>query len=843
MNQVDLIPDRKKMIAVKRVNGATTVSKRFDPHNVDHQTSTARLLGVTHESLVKWIGEVTEAPKTFEVLGAADNIEGTLVIKDFDGDHKSKYQGDFGNLLHHYLHSVPVDLLLSWSDRTVGCCLDIDYHGDRGPPDRSWLESIVFSRLSPRPLVWHFSRSGGLHLFYVGHDGFSADELAAAAGLRFKTIDPTAGIELKTQVRGPGSETLHWSTEQDTSGLINQWIGVQTADEKDIQDYCETEGIEFGRRYTHDRCPIHPTTDAGDKRDPVIVSEDGIFCFLCEGKGRSLGSRRSGYAPWAAILGSPSSGEIGRMVQNQTHWGHAKWVLKERLKIEETLAKLAYSAALKAWHKGRKSELLLPGAFMRDTDLMARVNDKWVNPNNGHVYKDHNGLLGALPVAQYISAKGDIKSSPARVQLLNQTDPEAMEAFGYSNIHIIHGFKLTDRYLDGVAANTVIAVPSVELQRAGSRFVPEYMEKAKWPMSLEEAWGTVEAIFPRLDRKLITLLICAAGCAQETRLGMTPFIFVAGVSGSAKSTHPQIAAAILGTRAVEPVFTPDNERFRQSIREGLGSGPILIINEVFKDAARSRGKLSPIQALEPILTLTEESLSHELYRGPTKIGRPFVIVFTDVLMPPTVFEDIQIARRLRYHRVIGKKEEWTESIAKVGLTNINNLRLLNQTVATACNVILSDIIDTYFSLPMTFDEMADKIGISTLEKSTEFDNPIPLMRQFFKMICEAPALSEQHRKKYRGEGYKRIGKDNNGDTNPDLRDLYTSFADGIAGVDWVTSRRLTAMDWSKVLGVSEPVEFVLKTDNSSVYVRFIVGASNRPRLINQQIVDPSTWEE
>lgn len=147
------------------------------------------------------------------------------------------------------------------------------------------------------------------------------------------------------------------------------------------------------------------------------------------------------------------------------------------------------------------------------------------------------------------------------------------------------------------------------------------------------------------------------------------------------------------------------------------------------------------------------------------------------------------------------------------------------------------MIDKYFSLPMTFDEMADRIGIPTLEDAPEFDDPTPLMKRFFDLVCVAPELGELYVKKYPGKGYKRISKEE--DQN-EMASLYTTFADGIAGVDWLASRKLTSVDWSKIIGTTEPVQFVLKTDGSAVYVRFIVGTGRHPTKVNQEIMNHDT---
>ncbi len=181
----------------------------------------------------------------------------------------------------------------------------------------------MLTSLAPRPIAWHFSRGGGLHLFYVASSPFKANELAAVAALRFRAVDAVAGLELKTVVRGPGAEPVLHTVEQDTGGaVLGDWFAAEGTDEEARDEWLERENLQIDGRYDHTKCPIAPSADEpGAKRDPVCVGEAGVYCFLCEGKGRSLGCRRPGFAPWAAVLGAPTSGDLGTMIRGLCHWG------------------------------------------------------------------------------------------------------------------------------------------------------------------------------------------------------------------------------------------------------------------------------------------------------------------------------------------------------------------------------------------------------------------------------------------------------------------------------------------------------------------------------------------
>ncbi len=848
MAEAEFTVDRKKIIVSRIVDGKKVYEDRFDPVSARSRQKVAVALGVTEDWLMDRIADRTAQPHPDPVrvtIPETAPVTATPVATGLDVtvrplDKSRAESGTTTNVdprafLQNDLEGIPVSDVIEWDGFGQLCCLDIDYHDGTPVPDREWLDALVRSRLSPQPYAWHFSRGGGLHLFYLGDDTFTGDDLAAVAALRFRAIDSSAGLELKHVVRGPGAEPVYCDGRHDNgSTVLGEWFAAEGTDEEARDRWLESEGMELGQRYDHSKCPICPTPDEpGAKRDPVLVSENGVMCFVCQGKGRALGCRRPGFASWGAILGAPASGDVGVMIRRITNWGHARWVLTEKYGMPEPLAKRAYRAALKSFHADKDTYNLIPGAFNEITGDLTRSNNQWMNLKASYQYtKDIDPILGLLPVAQrYDGEKDAVRADPAAVSLLTQGMD--LTDWGFPNVDSVHGFKIAAQFLPNVSGRTQVAVPNPELVRRSPRYVPRYVRPSE-RMSEDAAWAIIESVVPRIDRTLIKTAICAFGSAQETRAGLTPIVFVSGPSGAAKTSTIMIAAGIYGTKVQSTIFNADTDRFYQSLFAGAQSGPAVMLNELIKDAARSRGRLTPREALDPILNLTPDSSSHALYRGPVRFGRVPSIWVTEPKCPLMIRDETQLARRIRHHEVEGRKDEWKDTLAAAQLFDLHLIRLVSDRVNDACNAIVSHVCDEFFCVPTTWDEQANRLGVKTIEDDSGFDDTTPQLREFFRLVAEAPALEGRLAKLY-GTGYKRVHRNGSADDETDLVNMYSFFADAAGGPDWLKARKLQEKDWSAILKTDRVVQFDMKDDGASVYVRFRQGPSRQPAAVNGDI--------
>lgn len=845
MRTVELCPDRKKYVVTIRDDGKRVAVDRFDPLTATSRKRVAVAAGVDDAVLLGWIEDTAKVggSKTFTIADPPP-VESVCWIRSMTEGRESAESitlKPVSRIVNDLLPALPVSTLLDWTDKETLCCLDIDYH-ESTPPDRGWLETAVLARITPKPIVWHFSRSGGLHLFYVATETQSACDLAAIAALRFRSLDSTAGLELKSVARGPGGEKVYTLPFQDEAAGFLEWLGTPEFDEDVRNDWLESEGMECGKRYDHCKCPICPTDDMGKHRQPVMVSEEGVFCFVCEGKGLALGRRRPGWASWSSILGAPSAGEMGLLIRNLAHWGHAKWVLTAKYGMPEALAKLAYRAALRAYHADRPTKDLVDVAFNPATDSLARANNLWVTVEQSYIYpKDITPILFELPAAQYVDAEGKRKPSLSAVCELNQG--KDLSESGYPNLHLISGFRMTGQYLSNPSDPATVAVVNPKLTRKSSRSRPQYVPKTK-RMPIDDAWAIIESVFPRIDRTLVVAAICSFACAQETKSGMLPTVFISGPSGAAKTSTIKVAASIYGSKTADVVHESDTSRFRQSVMQGGTECPVILMNEILKDSARGRLKLNAKEALDPILNLTEDSQSWVAFRGPAKLGRLPAIFFTETNCPLTLRDETQLARRIRHHRVHGRKDEWKGTTAAVGLSDFHLLRTVSDRMNAACDAILSDVCDTWFSTPRTWDAIADALNIRTIEESSDFDDLSPYLKEFFRLVSTAVDLPEKYCRLF-GPGYKKISRSETAPSESDadtLVSVYTMFADG-GGAEWLNSRRLLEKDWSAVLRTDSQVWLDMKNDGVNVFVRFRSGpAKQAGTKFNGQIVDPSKWE-
>lgn len=842
--EIELSPDKKKVILVRREDSRVTASFRFDPLSTNGQRGAAVKAGITVDQLLQYLDvlSTTSQPQRF-TLGPAVSDPADFIVREIEQTPEQGvgHRATAADFLMRVLPSVPLSHVATWESSETCCCLDVDYH-DIKSPERVLLESAVYTRMAPKPFAWHFSRGGGLHLFYIAAKGFTAEELAAVAALRFRMIDPTAGVELKRVIRGPGEEKVIFSGEQDTTGTLLEWLREPEGTTDTLEEWLEEEGLEIGKRYDHDKCPLNPTEDGGKHRSPVVVREHGIQCYVCEGKELRWGSRRPGFFPWSTLLGQPSAGDVGIMVRKLCHWGHAKWVLQEKYGLNEGLARKAYAAALKAYHDGKPTQALVEGCF--DTTLLdyTLVGTDWLNLRDQKPFtRALQDAIKGMPAVQYVDAKGQIKSDPLRVNYLIQS--MSAKDYGFPPISLIFGIKMAAEY-QPLPYKTVVARPNPSLLiNENTKPLPRYVPFAH-RMPLDKARSVIEQIVPRTDWNLIQCILCGIGTAQETELGLPPRLFVAGPTRAAKSAHFQIAAAIAGVRTGEAVIQGNEERLRQAIMSASESGPIVLINEIFKDAYRNNHKQKPVEALQPILSLTKDSMTHVLYKGPRSFSRQFLLGFTEVQLPTSLRDETQIARRMLYHRLEREKRDWPKTIVAAGVSDLHLLRLASPEVAEACNAILSDVVDHFFITPMTFQEQARQLGIVAIEESNDQLDRAEYYKLFFKLVCEAPPIeNERLAKMYPGFIQIQNGGDGNlTDSAAELLATYTELADAPVGKEWYSSQKLSEKDWGYVLGVEDSPTIALLASGTSVFVRFQVGPLKKPVKINREIVDPTDWK-
>jgi len=828
VKSLTLRKSKKKFIAEVKVNDELVFSQRFDRYNARDQNKVAGVFAWDKQKLLVAIGklEASEAEEiTFDV---EEQSPPAFTIRLRPVTAVAGTSTTYPSLETALAAVPPPDSLLEWDGREQLACLDVDYHAYT-PPSGDWLADMLYAAVEPKPSIWHLSHGGGLHCFYEASGGFTADELAAVAALAWLRLDGRATCDIVTQARHPASRRTKNGVTQ-VGGPVNRMTpttdvatlasAVSAAvSPEDVSEWLDGRGWKPGQTLEHDFCPIDPCASHGL---PVFIGDAGVYCHKCAATGRSHGSRRPGFVPWATLVPGGVDPVIVAMAKKRCHWQHASAVMAARLRVGQETARLCYSALLKLLHS--PDDPRLPGVFTSGVDLI-RLDDRWTTADASKSWQANIApTLAKLPATQFIDGAGNVRSDTATVNRLQQ--PHDLTDCGYPALSVVRGVRVYGQHLTYTdEERTTVVCPSSVVRAAGHKYAPRYVDK-KRRLTPEEYQPIFHAAFPGLNWEYLKLLIAAKG-AVEDRVGMPPMLLVDGPAGSAKSATVLLAAAVTGDVATEVVFSTDTVRFRQSIMSAVEAGTFMAVNEILKDGRRFR--LTATQTLDPILNLTEGSTSHVLYVGPVALGRMPVIVLTDINVPDEVRADVQLARRLT-HVHQSSRVDWETTLLDTEIRDIRRFRVHSEVNARACDALLSDVIDTFFGVPMTFSKIAGELGFTTLEKSTDFESPEERLLEFFRLVCDAPPVSGSYAKRYASPGWKMISR---GHETP-LAEAWDELHDGDTYTD---SRKCRERDWSALLGTSKRVVFdVAAVKDATVMVRFRVGDRTKPDAVNEGVL-------
>lgn len=740
--------------------------------------------------------------------------------------------------------------LIEWTDRNKLCCLDVDYHYTT-PPTYDELVATIH-QIKPAPFAWHPSHGGGAKLYYHAQPGYTALELAAVAGLQWIEHCPTATFDLVKTSRHPcyvrsldnkpppcaSTEDIHYIYGgADISGL-KRLLAAET-DTDDINEFLESRGWTYGQLLPHTECPIHPEPY---HKDTVFIGEKGVYCHHCQAKG--LGGRTPGFVPYSSMIRGVDN-RLRNMVRHFVHLEHARIVLENLYPhVPANVLDIIYGIMLKVIHTADDPRVNLALHAGRG---FVRIRGQWVTVDGTTSITD--GLqryVQSLPAVLIPREDGGFALDiPALTALSNAGD---ISEYGYYDISFIRGTRIYGQKLQYPHFEVVKVVGKPEFQNCP----PTYLTMSR-RMPEEEAWKLLDQEFPGINRTYIKLLICTKG-ASEGRLAQCPFLMITGVASAGKSTSVHIAAGLCGDKADEPIFYPDVLRFRASLMDGAKTSGFLCVNEVFKMADRSR--ISYVQALDPMLSLTEDSRSHVLYVGSVPFGRLPVFVLTDIECPREILQDYQLARRFTFYR-LDSAINWTDTLVHRNIRP-HEFRCISAEHALAADSILSYIIDEFFSEPIPLTEMVKRLGIThfepgdykearskndkiTPEEPSESPERAELkanLKRFYSAVCLAPKLAGQpHESRYNPKwGWKLIDRS----VDNEILNAWNDLADGPDKEQWTRSRLCSAEDWARLLNAPMPVVLEVKTYQGGkrfLYVRFRSTDSPKyPTWINGEFI-------
>lgn len=730
--------------------------------------------------------------------------------------------------------------VLEWDSTRTLCCLDIDYHDvplEERPPV-ALLEDIV-RRIIPKPYCWHPSHAGGAKLYYLATPGFTAEELAAIAAFSWSNLDCSSTFDFGKSSRHPGfprerdqrpapaqADDIKYLYGSGDVAPVRRLL-MSELEYEEVESLLNERGWFIGQYLDHSQCIISPSETG---KSNVYIGDTGVFCHSCAARGMGPNPNHPGMVHYGQLVRKIDN-RITNMVRNFCHAEHAIVVLENLFpQIPKKILLNIYRVMLKVVHTPEDPRINL--VFTRGEGYL-RSNGQWMSVDGlSSITQNLQTFVRSLPAALVPSTEeGFAVNTNKYVALTNLGD---CEHHGYPDIEFLRGVKVYGQHLN-YRSKVIYKQVMTKSLRADP---PSYLSKAK-RMKEKEYTTIFKDEFPGLEMDYLKLLVAAKG-VSEGQTSQCPYLLINGPAGSGKSTVPGLAAGICGDKAEEPIFVGDVNRFRQSLMDSAQYSSFVVINEIFKMAKMAR--LSPVQALNPMLSLTPDSRSHAMYIGSVAFGRLPVFVLTDIETPPEVTQDIQIARRFVCYD-LQRRNFWEDTFTARGIRP-HEFRLISHEHAKACDSVLSDVIDEFFTKPMSLKDIAASLGGSGLELDEASDSiKTNALKRLYQLVCTAPDLTGSDRQRYSGDGWKRITK---GEQN-ELTQVWQEVLD--SSESFSDSRVASSTDWSTLLGVELPPDskgkrrgIKLKVSAyglNSVYVRFVNGDSvNKPQWVNGKLLKP-----
>lgn len=693
---------------------------------------------------------------------------------------------------------------LSWADREILCCLDLDFH-DVTPPPLDEIRAFA-AKLTPRPSLWWISGGGGLHAFYLEERMtdededefvlFTAEELAAAAAISCLEKYPRAEVELLRRSAQPPKGVT--AQTQDRTGALAVWFAREADAAFEADDWLAENGYTVGESYAHDRCPVDPRPTRKATR-PVVVHEDAIHCFVCQAK------TGSGNWPIARLAGAVEACPLLDAARAFIHWEQLEPLLAHRYPgAPPRVRRLAYRTFLKLAHDPFDPRL---GRAFTKYQIVRSVEGLWLDAVTLQVVQPRvdKQVFKMMPSATYLDADGDIKVSPPLSSLHGTTQPIP----GMPTIKTLRGAPLWgvhNRYPDG--ALRVMPPPVTP-----GIIPPRYLPPAERQISIAKVWETIDLCFPGVDHGYLTLLIVARAVA-ESGLGSVPMLMVAGPTGAAKSYTVRLAAAIVGDEVAG--LTVDTAKdLREAIGDSLFDNGFLLLDEFAKDA---RGAIQRAM-FNSLLPISRNFSYRRLYVGNVKLSFESVLVLTNNAYPDEVIQNQQLGRRFVYVPLHTRTPVKWETTCGTGDLEIWRRE---EDYAAVADHLLSYLIDEH--VPASADSTAlmtaaRKLGYGPLEEyrdsRSEGVRVTDLVLRLFELAC-APNASRCDAR-WTGDGWTAVTQD--GETEMDT--LWRALCDSPRSRrTWASSVKVAELDLAAVLGVDEPVSFEASAHGDLLGLRF-----------------------
>lgn len=548
---------------------------RFDPDDAAQLRRAARSLGVEEAEI-----RAAVAAARADLVDEAPGREApTLEIRAWDVGSKDDPERwpDIRTAIRQSQRE-----LLAWEGTEQLAALDFDVRdGERFT--ESELAPLVEAQAAPLPSMGWITKSGGVRLIFEPAEGLNAKQRACLYILLTSLAldDRLIRVELLPRTRRPPPrhrviESTRGDGVADLPGRIRMQGGEASVTLEEIQTWLEERGLGYGR-HPHTSCPIDPCVTSGTP--PVVIGEDGIFCYRCDG----LTGR--GWRPWSALVGREETAgydPIAAMGIHMTHWVHAKLILRASIPIApDGILRPGYDALLRVLHpedEDRVKRVFDPNlAFVRGQGCWLRSDDLVPHDSIGP------GSLRLLPWTD---------GNPARVD----------RALGGG---VVPG------YVPIVPVAHLVPIPE---WRHPVILVPRPIGSLADgpPLSWEECQGALrEAMGGVRDEWLYLVLGLTVGALRAQKGSpMPPISVVHAPSGSGKGAAIAAAEGILGSaRAGINLAAANPQEIGTSIGMGLEAGAMILFGD---ELGKVRGFW---EKCSPLLTLCDQHVWRKLHVG------------------------------------------------------------------------------------------------------------------------------------------------------------------------------------------------------------------------------------
>ena len=741
--------------------------------------------------------------------------QGKIIVFLLRGRKVRKEKGKSFETFKEVLENSQPGQEISWSVGNNIRVVDVDWHGNKKPPDRQAIGNIV-AQCPVTPVYW-WTTKGGIHLVYEGLGGLSAKEWSAISALYFLNISNCTGIEILNHTASPPSKKYQNQKQKGDLSYVSKWLDAGGIEPRQIDEYLNKHGWSAGIRLPHIHCPLDPRPNAKGGI-PVQIQKNGIYCWVC-----------GQLQPWSSILGVNSVNKLKGFVKARVPWNNVQPYLKYLFgnRAKPSVLRASYRVALIAEY-GIGHPFINPIIY-RDPHLLRAPDGQWLSSTTLKPQLDKLELaFRTLPCCQnalFDAEKKEwtIKNDPillrnhiARQHKLEDW-PEYRPQYGAPLYHF------HNPPLDGV-----LRIPC-----PGS-LVPKYRAQTD-RMDIETAWAHLESQFPGISRQYIETLLRLRGIAESYQV-LAPVLFVDGPSGSGKTMTAKIAAEIIGGNAVVtmPHLKPSPDLIQRAIGEHLERGCDWLILDEFGKGLSINGQ----QRISNAVLITDKELTFTaLYRGQVRVPFNASIILTNTAIPEFFTQDHQIARRILYISLDHKVPDWRQTAGPV-----DGWRLRSKRNREVCETIYSTFADEFLALnPLS---ALESIGIPTvLEKfPPEENNTLRAVKFFFELVCALPAPEAGHwkgRKDWRtmAKGKVELIEGERPTLSQHLALAWYAIRD--KETPHSVPRAISGLDLARELKLKCPAELKIQIRGNQIAFRFVnkgISPQSKKFLINSELL-------